>query len=253
MAVRTTRTLRTSAGDGVLYCESAGIRRSGSREPSEFMPTTVILAGDHRVLREALAAVLAEQSGIEVVGTAAHGAQAVTMVQELHPNVAVLDIGMPKLDGIEAAKAIRRHHPATRVVVLSMHAEPDRIRQALQVGVTGYVLKDAATAELVDAIRAAAGGNAYFSPAVAREVALMFQWGKSGRPPLRPGWDCLTPREREVLLAVVDGKTNVEMAAMFSLSVRTLEDHREHIMRKLRVRNLAELIRFAIRAKVVKP
>jgi DNA-binding NarL/FixJ family response regulator len=204
----------------------------------------VLLADDHRVVREGLRLVLGAVPGIRVVGEAGDGPEAVRLVEQLRPDVLVLDLRLPGLSGVEVTGRVRRRCPATRVVILSMYAELAYVRQALQAGAAGYVLKDAGLDELARAIRAAAEGSEYLSAALPREAL-------AGPPGRRGGaadpYQSLTEREREVLRLTVAGCSAGQVAGRLAISRRTVESHRASLLRKLGVRNQKELIRAALR------
>jgi len=214
------------------------------------MKLRILLADDHAVVRDGLRMVLEAQGDIEVVGEAADGRQAVELARRLQPQVAVLDIAMPELNGIEAARQIVEASPATRVVILSMHAGREHIWRALQAGALGYVLKDTAGVEVAQAVRAAHAGQRYLSRRIAdvvlEEYVEMRQEAQAGSPLAR-----LSGREREVLQLVVEGRSSAEIAQALALSVKTVETYRSRIMAKLGVKDLPGLVKFAIRQGVI--
>jgi DNA-binding NarL/FixJ family response regulator len=209
------------------------------------MTITVFLADDHTVLREGLAFLLAAEPDIEVVGAAANGRDAVARIEQLSPDVAVLDIAMPELNGLEATRRLRHVSPETRVVILSMHSAPKFVTQALQIGVRGYVLKEAASQEVLRAVRAVAEGQRFLSPSVADMV--IASYGTEVRAGDAGPLEKLTSREREVLQLVVEGKTSAEIAETLSLSLRTIQTYRSRIMSKLDIHDVPGLVKFAIR------
>jgi len=199
----------------------------------------VIIADDHAVVRSGLRLLLEQQDDLEPVGEAGDGKQAAALVARLKPDVALLDVVMPGGGGIEAAAEIQRQNPDTRILMLSMQDDPSYVREAFAAGAAGYVLKDAADTELVDAIRRVAAGERYVHPSLgARLVA-------ESTEPAEPV-DSLSDREREVLRLLALGYTNQEIAGQLFVSVRTVEAHRSHILNKLRVSTRAELVRHAI-------
>jgi|YNPNPStandDraft_1061719.scaffolds.fasta_scaffold20081_3 two-component system response regulator NreC len=205
----------------------------------------VLLADDHAVLRAGLRALLNAQPDIEVVGEAGDGAQAVQLARALTPDIALLDISMPGLDGLAAVQQIRRLCSSTRVVVLTMHEEEGFLRQVLDAGGTGYVLKRAAETELLTAIRAAYRGEAFVDPAMTRSLiqGYLGQEDTFGQPPADAE---LSPRETEVLALIAAGYSNQQIAEKLVISVKTVETHKAHIMEKLGARSRVDLVRYAL-------
>ncbi|HEV8107646.1 MAG TPA: response regulator transcription factor [Burkholderiales bacterium] len=195
---------------------------------------------DQRMMRELLAAVLTKEPGISVVGQAASGAQAIRMVRECAPNVVLLDVGLSDMSGIAVARVLRQAGDAVKLIALSVHSEPRVVDRMLRAGAMGYVLKSAATYEIIEAIRAVADGKVYLSPAVAdaRRHAAVF-----AEPPV----SVLGQREREVLARLAEGKRSAEIAAELRISLATVEVHRRNIMSKLGLHSIAELTKYAIR------
>ena len=210
------------------------------------MPTQLLLADDHQVVRQGLRAML-EREGFRVVGEAADGRDAVRLAAETHPDVAVLDLAMPALNGLDAAREIVRGADRTRVILLTVHAEEPYVLEALRAGVTGYVLKTQAALDLIQAIREVQRGAIYLSPGVSRTVVEAYR-SKSDLPV-----DPLTPREREVLQLVAEGKTTKEAAAILGVSAKTAESHRMRVMSKLDIHETAGLVRYAIRRGLIQP
>jgi RNA polymerase sigma factor (sigma-70 family) len=210
----------------------------------------ILFADDHTLIRGGLRLIVEQQPDMTVVGEAEDGRKAVTLAASLNPDVAVLDIGMPNLNGIEAAKQITQAEPRTAVVVLSMHRDETYILRALKAGVRGYLLKDSAESDLVRAIRAVAEGKSFLSPAVSK-VLLEDYMRKLQRTGAEDSYDLLTPREREVLQLVAEGKSNKEIASALNLSVYTVETHRANIMEKLKLKSLPELILYAVRKGII--
>jgi DNA-binding NarL/FixJ family response regulator len=202
----------------------------------------VILADDHAVVRDGLAVLLEAQSDLEVVGVAANGRQAVRLAQELHPDVVVMDIAMPELNGIEATRQIHDAVTSTQVLVLSMHSTTEHIFRALQAGARGYLLKDSAGAEVVDAIRVVHAGRRYLSQKIASTVVDDYISERHRASPL----DSLSPRERQILQLVAEGKSSAEAAAMLFLSPKTVDTYRSRMMQKLDIDDLPTLVKFAI-------
>ena len=210
------------------------------------MRIRILLADDHMMVRQGIRALL-EKEGFEVVAEAMDGREAVRLAEKLKPDVAVLDIAMPLLNGIDAAREIRRVSPRTKTTLLTVHEENQYVVEALRAGVTGYVVKTKAADDLVKAIREVSLGAVYMSPGVSREAVRAYLDGTE------PSTDGLTPREREVLQLVAEGKTTKEVAAVLGISVKTAESHRSRIMEKLDIHETASLVRYAIRLGVIQP
>lgn len=209
----------------------------------------VMLADDHRLVRQGLARIVRE-GGCEVVAEAEDGREAVRLASELQPRVAVIDVGMPVLNGIDATRQIVRQSPSTAVLILSMHVEDVYVVQALQAGAKGYMLKDAADTALMDAIYSVASGKSFLSPRVASVVVddyvrRLLQIGATDR------YDGLSDREREVFQLVAEGRSNKQIADTLCVSVSTIETHRARIMTKLDLHTTADMVRFAVRRGVV--
>jgi DNA-binding NarL/FixJ family response regulator len=205
------------------------------------MRTTVFVADDHAILRDGLATLLAAQSDMEVVGTAANGREAVAGVLRLTPRVAIIDISMPELDGIEAARQIVAGNPEVHVMILSMHAGAQHVFHALEAGARGYLLKESASREVIEAVRIVQSGRRYLSPRVAEIVAQ----GVSDRNAVSP-LSSLSQREREILKLVADGHSSARIGAMLHLSPKTVDTYRSRMMQKLHVSDLAGVIKLAI-------
>ena len=210
------------------------------------MPIQVLLADDHLIVRQGLKALL-EREGFTVVGEAVDGHEAVRLAQALHPDVAVLDLAMPLLNGLDTAREILRISPRTRTILLTMHPEDHYIFEALRAGIEGYVLKTQAAEDLVRAIREVFRGMIYLSPGVSRAVVQAYL-AKTDLPP-----DPLAPRERQVLQLVAEGKTTKEIAVLLGISVKTAESYRSRIMQKLDIHETAGLVRYAIRRGLIQP
>jgi RNA polymerase sigma factor (sigma-70 family) len=209
------------------------------------MALRVFLADDHAVVRDGLRLILEAQGDITVVGDAADGRQTVRLVQQLCPDVVVMDIAMPELNGIEATHEIRKARPATQVVILSIHSAAEHVFRALQAGARGYLLKESCGAEVVDAVRAVHAGRRYLSQRIAERMIdnyVLQRQAAEARSPL----ECLTPREREILQLVVEGKPSAEIADLLSLSPKTVETYRSRLMQKLGISDLPSLVKFAI-------
>jgi DNA-binding NarL/FixJ family response regulator len=201
----------------------------------------ILLADDHAVVRRGFQMILAEQPDMEVVGEAGNGREALELAAKLKPDVVVMDVAMPELNGIEATRRMADHAPHARVLALSMHKDSVYVREILRAGARGYLLKDSAPADLVSAVRAIAAGEGYLSPAVSD--AVLDDYRRHVTNPI----DLLTSREREVLQMLAEGKTNKEIAGVLNLSVYTVDAHRGRIMEKLNAHSINELVRFAVR------
>ena len=210
----------------------------------------VLLADDHKMIRAGLRLVLEQSPDITVAGEADDGRQAVALALELKPNVVVMDVGMPNLNGIEASLHVKQALPDTAIVMLSMHSDEGYILRALRAGATGYILKDSAEADLVAAVRAVADGKSFFSPKVSR-ILLEDYMRKLRKSGAEDSYDLLSAREREILQLVAEGKSSKEIANLLNLSVYTVETHRGNIMQKLNLRGIPELILYAVRKGIV--
>lgn len=208
------------------------------------IPIRVVLADDHALVRSGMRALVEQMRGIDVIGEATDGREALALVERLRPHVVLMDITMPELNGLEAAERLIRARPEVRVVLLSMHADEAYVARAVAVGAHGYVLKSADATELELAIRSAARGQAYLSPAIARTVTQGGMPDGSGTPPL-------SPRQREILQLIAEGNATKQIAAKLRLSVKTVETHRAHIMQRLGIRDVPGLVRYAIRMGMV--
>lgn len=209
------------------------------------MSIKVFLADDHAVVREGLRFLLEAQADITVVGDAANGREAVRQVEKLKPDVVVMDIAMPELNGIEATQQIRESCPTTQVVILSMYTTTEHISRALKAGAQGYVVKESAGKEVVEAVRAVHTGHHYMSRWIS-ETMIDHYVSLTRSTPTQSPLEKLSSREREVLQLVVEGKSSAEIAEVLFLSVKTVETYRSRLMQKLGVRDLPGLVRFAI-------
>ena len=210
------------------------------------MPIQVLIADDHQLVRQGLK-VLLEREGFKVVGEAANGQEALKLAETLHPEVAVLDLAMPLLNGIDAAREIQRISPKTKTILLTMHTDHRYILEGLRGGAKGYVMKTHAADDLVRAIREAARGGTYLSPEISEAVIQSYQ-NKTQIPP-----DPLSARERPVLQLIAEGKSTKEVATTLDISVKTAETYRTRIMQKLDIHETASLVRYAIRRGVIQP
>lgn len=206
------------------------------------MSISILLADDHAIVRDGLKTLLEAQSDLRVAGQAANGREAVSAAAELKPDVVVMDISMPDMNGVEAARRIRVAQPATRVVMLSMHGNAEHVYRALEAGATGYLLKESAGAELVAAIRAVHAGRRYLTEKVNELVIAGYLGERGAGSPL----ESLSKRERDILQHIVDGRSNRETAELLHLSGKTVETYRSRMLKKLGVRNVADLVKFAI-------
>ena len=212
------------------------------------MKVRVVLADDHELFREGMKAVLAREDTIEVVGEAATGGRAVELCLQLHPDVAILDIAMPEMNGLIATKTIKKVCEDTRVLILSMLMDEDAVAQALNGGANGYVLKDSAIEELLIAMKAVMKGEIYLSPKVATLVVRQLITGKEGGK--TKVLDFLSTREQEIVQLIAEGKSTKDIAEHLFLSPKTVENHRANIMRKLDIQDIPSLVKFAIRARL---
>jgi DNA-binding NarL/FixJ family response regulator len=208
------------------------------------MPIRTLVADDHRIVRESLVAVLEASGACQVVGQAADGVEAVELALKLRPDVAILDISMPRLNGIEVVRRLRAELPSTRTLVLTMHEEEEYVLHVVRAGASGYLLKDSATSELLQAVRDLHAGRGHFGPYAARVIADQVH---QPRRDLDDPYGRLTPREREVFHLLIEGKTTKEVARALSISIKTAENHRAHVLEKLSAHNIADLVRYAVR------
>ena len=211
----------------------------------------VLIADDHAIVREGVKALIGMADDMEVVGEAADGREAIARAQALEPDVAVMDIAMPGLGGLEATLEIRKDNPQAKILVLTQYDDREYIRRFLKAGVSGYVLKKAAGSELTTAIRAVSRGGLVLDPDVARE-AMREQVGPATSGQAADPYEALTDREKQVLKLVAEGHSNKEVAELLDISVKTAMSHREHIMQKLDLHSRTDLIRFAIQQGVIR-
>ena len=205
----------------------------------------ILLADDHAVVRQGFKMILAAQPDMEIVGEAGNGREALDLAGQLQPDVIVMDVAMPELNGIEATRRIADLSPRSRVLALSMHKDSVYVREILRAGARGYLLKDSISSDLLAAVRAIARGEGYLSPGVSD--AVLNDYRRHVTDPI----DLLSSREREVLQMIAEGKTNKEIATVLNLSVYTVDAHRGRIMEKLNLHSVTDLVRFAVRAGLV--
>ena len=213
------------------------------------MPTIkVVLADDHAVVRTGIRAMLESLGGLEIVGQAANGREALAMVEQHHPDVLLCDISMPEMNGLEATTRIVKEFPNVRVIMLSMHASEEYVWQALKAGATGYLLKDAGAAELDVAIKSVLSGTTYLTPSVSKEVVENYMQRMGDSTTVA---DLLTPRQREILQLIAEGKSLKEIAALLRISVKTVETHRTLLMGRLDIYDTSGLVRYAMRMGMI--
>jgi len=210
------------------------------------MPIRIALADNHALVRQGLKALL-EREGFQVAGEASDGQEVVRLVSHIRPDIAILDIGMPILNGIDAARELRKASPTTKTILLTRHDEDQYVTEALRSGVNGYVLKNQGATDLVHAIREVCRGGIYLSPSISGTIVGAFL-SKTDLPT-----DPLTSRERQVLQLVGEGKSTKEVAALLGISMKTAESHRTRLMQKLNIHETASLVRYAIRRGLVQP
>jgi DNA-binding NarL/FixJ family response regulator len=213
-------------------------------------PIRVLLADDHPLMRAGIRSQLHELPEVEVIAEACDGHEAIALVRRDRPDVVLLDIAMPRLNGLEAAAQINREFPEVGIVILTMHAGEEYVRRALRAGARGYVLKDAESVQLRLAVSAAARGEVYLSPAVAEQLVGQY---KTGQAAPEDSWEKLTPRQREVLQQVAEGCSTKEIARKLRISPRTVETHRSQLMQHLDIHDVAGLVRYALRMGLVNP
>ena len=211
-------------------------------------PIKILIADDHAVLRDSLAAFLGLYPELEIIGQAADGLEAIDQAMRLQPDVLLLDIGMPNLGGLEVTQRLKRDLPGCKIVILSQYHDPDYVLPLLKAGANGYVLKKAGGKEVVQAIQAVSRGEAYLHSAVAQTV---LETSVRGQQSWTGSQTVLTDREREVLVLIGEGKTNQEIARILSISRKTVDKHRDNLMEKLQVNSRAELIRYAVEQKII--
>ena len=210
----------------------------------------ILLADDHTVMRNGLRLLLERQPHLKVVAEASDGREAVAMAAAEDPDVVVMDIAMPHLNGVEAARQIVSHNPRAAVAILSMHSDESYVIRSLKAGARAYLLKDSAEADLLEAIQAIREGKSFFSPAV-RRILKEDYMRQLDKMDAEDSYELLTTREREVLQLVAEGKSNKEVANLFNLSLYTVETHRTHILQKLNLHSVPELILYAVRKGII--
>ena len=210
----------------------------------------ILVADDHGVVRKGLRLILERHDGLEVIGEAADGREAVRLAEELSPDIVIMDVGMPQLNGIDATAQILHRNPRAGVIILSMHSDEGYIVRALSAGAKGYLLKDSAEEDLIQAVRIVAQGRPFFSPRITQTLLddYVRQLRQKG---LQDSYDLLTEREKEVLQLISEGKSNKEVATTLDLSVYTVETHRTNLMQKLNLHNTAEIVLYAVRKKII--
>jgi two-component system, NarL family, response regulator NreC len=212
----------------------------------------VLIADDHGVVRRGLRALLEKTGEVSVIGEAADGREAVRLAGELLPQIVIMDIAMPLLNGIDAASLIIGKDPGIKVIILSMHSDESYILRALSAGVKGYLLKDSAEQDILPAVRTVAEGRPYFSPVIA--AMLLDEYLQTMRKhKVKDSYDLLSDREKEVLQLLAEGKSNKEVAAVLNLSPYTVESHRTNLMQKLNLHNTAEIVLYAVRKNIIVP
>jgi DNA-binding NarL/FixJ family response regulator len=211
----------------------------------------VLLADDHTVVRQGLRSLLAAEDDIEIVGEAETGRQAVQMAKKLLPDVIVMDIAMPLLNGLEATRQITKDLPSSKVLILSSYNDDEYVQQLTEAGAVGYLIKQSAANELLKAIRETQKGNAYFSPSISRRLLERYRQAFVSGQPVRKTAEHLTSRESEVLQLIAEGKANKQMAGELCISIKTVEKHRQQVMNKLNIHDVAGLTRYALAKGII--
>ncbi len=212
----------------------------------------ILLTDDHTLFRQGIRTLLGPETDMEVVGETGNGMDAVAMAHEVRPDVVLMDIGMPGMSSFEATRLIRKERPDTKVVFLSMYDDEDYLAECVDIGGSGYVLKDSPADQLVMAIREVSRGGSYLSPRLLTRLVDDFRMQGRGGPVRQPRFGTLTKREREILKMLAEGKSVKEIAGSFELSVKTVEAHKFNLMRKLDIHNKAQLVQYAIQKKIIR-
>ena len=210
----------------------------------------VLLADDHSIVRRGMRSLLESEASIEVVAEAADGLEALRLCEEHHPDLLILDVAMPKLNGIDVAARTQKMQPPPRAIMLSMHLDESYVMRSLHAGARAYLLKDATDEDLLPAVRAVAAGKSFFSPAVSGVLAEEYMHALKERG-LTDSYDLLTDREKEVLQLLAEGRSNKEVAALLDLGVSTVETHRSNLMQKLNLHSTAEIVLYAVRKRLI--
>jgi DNA-binding NarL/FixJ family response regulator len=213
----------------------------------------ILVADDHDLMRRGIKALLQSHAGWEVCGEAHTGREAVTKAEELKPDIVILDISMPDLNGVDAAKRIRKSSPDTEVLILSVHYSDQLIRDILEAGVRGYIVKSDSDRDLIIAVETLANHKPFFTPRATEVMLTNFNEGKTRTEPPETMRDRLTSREREIVQLLAEGKSSKEVASSLNISVKTAETHRANIMRKLQLHTVSELVRYAVRNQIIEP
>jgi DNA-binding NarL/FixJ family response regulator len=225
-----------------------------SLDVGECMKTLrILVADDHDLMRRGIKALLQSRAGWEVCGEAHTGREAVTKAEELKPDIVILDISMPDLNGVDAAKRIRKSSPDTEVLILSVHYSDQLIRDILEAGVRGYIVKSDSDRDLIIAVETLANHKPFFTPRATEVMLTNFNEGKTRTEPPETMRDRLTSREREIVQLLAEGKSSKEVASSLNISVKTAETHRANIMRKLQLHTVSELVRYAVRNQIIEP
>ncbi|HXN72786.1 MAG TPA: response regulator transcription factor [Candidatus Acidoferrales bacterium] len=213
----------------------------------------ILIADDHDLMRRGVKALLQSHAGWEVCGEAHTGREAVAKAEELKPDIVILDISMPDLNGVDAAKRIRKGSPDTEVLILSVHYSDQLIRDILEAGVRGYIVKSDSDRDLIIAVETLANHKPFFTPRATEVMLTNFNEGKTRTEPPETMRDRLTSREREIVQLLAEGKSSKEVASSLNISVKTAETHRANIMRKLQLHTVSELVRYAVRNQIIEP
>lgn len=214
-------------------------------------PITILLVDDHEIVRDGLAALLKIEADIKIIGLAADGHQAVAQFGKLSPDIVVMDIAMPQLNGLEAARQILKRTSGSKIILLSAHNDDAYVQKAISIGVSGYLIKQTASHVLPEAIRQVAAGKTFFSPLIAKRLADQARKDRSNASPASPKPSQLTPREMEVLQLIAEGNSNKMTADILKISIKTAEKHRQSLMEKLDIHDTAGLTRYAIAQGII--